>query len=97
MGWIFGISGVFRTLKGPSHFETAPFIYGADNRSPAASPCGLALVPLASLIPQARFEHRLLERSQDVLAYADVFSGRDTPRSEADWLGGANACERSEF
>ena len=24
-------------------------MYGADNRSPAASPCGLALVPLASL------------------------------------------------
>ena len=41
-------------------------------------------------------KHRLLERSPDVLAYADAFSGRDTPRSEADWLGGANACERSE-
>ena len=50
-------------------------MYGADNRSPAASPYGLALQASREPIPQARFDHRLLERSPDVLAYADAFSG----------------------
>ena len=38
---------------------------------PAASPKGSQRIPLAGLI-QAGFEHRLLERSPDVLAYADA-------------------------
>ena len=51
------------------------FVNGADNRSPATSPYGLALQVSREPIPQARFDHRLLERSPDVLAYADAFSG----------------------
>ena len=52
------------------------FIYGGDGGIPAASPtdAGSRSRPLAGLI-QAGFDHRLLERSPDVLAYADAFSG----------------------
>ena len=43
--------------------------------APLLRPKGLALQASREPIPQARFDHRLLERSPDVLAYADAFSG----------------------
>ena len=48
--------------------------------APLLRPKGLALQASREPIPQARFDHRLLERSPDVRAYADAFLG-STPDS----------------
>jgi hypothetical protein len=50
------------------------FMFGADNRTPAASPFGSRSRPLAGL-SQAGFEQSLFESSQDSLINGSAFPG----------------------